>query len=430
MNSGEMVRMAVDIGGTFIDVVVLCESGRRVTAKALTTPDDPERGVLDGRELAAREFGATGSELLGRAVAFVHGTTVGTNALVQRRGARTGLLMTRGHEQTIIIGRVRQKITGLSEREKIHVTHLHKADPPIVAPEDIRGVAERIDARGRVVVALDEAGARAAVNDLVGSGIEALAICFLFSFLEPSHEQRVAAGWILPSPKMIIIAVDVFFGYAAGVASWKALAVAFQVRAWSQPGGELTVRPLHPDGAAGLGAIGRLFFLLSLIFIFGGLFCRGWILHVRGRCRCPDWARAARYDGFEPWFAGGIAVLAIPSILAFVTPMLSLHRLMSERARQVNARWARLGLAMAELEDSTLVSPGSLKGEALDERLETLQTLRTVYAHRRRAPTWPVDLRTVAKLVGVQVSMWLGVALAATQLAEKAATLPAFFPRP
>jgi N-methylhydantoinase A len=166
VNSAEKVRLAVDIGGTFTDVVVLRESGRRITTKALTTPDDPGRGVLDGLHLAAHQLGMSVGDLLGRTVTFVHGTTVGTNALVQRRGARTGLLMTRGHEQTIIIGRVRQKITGLSEREKIHVTHLHKAEPPIVAPEDIRGVAERIDARGHVVVALDEVGACGAVDDL------------------------------------------------------------------------------------------------------------------------------------------------------------------------------------------------------------------------------------------------------------------------
>jgi N-methylhydantoinase A len=164
-----------------------------VTTKALTTPDDPGRGVLDGLDLAAREVGATTEDLLARTAVFVHGTTVGTNALAQRRGARTGLLMTRGHEQSITIGRVRQKITGLSEREKIHVSHLHKADPPIVAPEDIRGVVERLDARGAVVVPLDEAGARSAVDDLVASGVEALAICLLFAFLDPSHEQRIAA---------------------------------------------------------------------------------------------------------------------------------------------------------------------------------------------------------------------------------------------
>ena len=132
------------------------------------------------------------SDLLARTTAFVHGTTVGTNALAQRRGARTGLLMTRGHEQTITIGRVRQKIMGLSEREKTHITHLSKADPPIVAPEDIRAVTERIDTNGNIVVALDIDGAMAAVDELVGDGIEALAVCLLWSFVNPTHEQTIA----------------------------------------------------------------------------------------------------------------------------------------------------------------------------------------------------------------------------------------------
>jgi len=189
----ESLRIGVDIGGTFTDCVILAQSGRRLTTKALTTPDDPANGVLDCLNFAAEALSSPVPELLARTTAFVHGTTVGTNALAQRRGARTGLLMTRGHEQTITIGRVRQKIMGLSEREKTHITHLSKADPPIVAPEDIRAVTERIDVNGNVVVALDLDGAIAAVDELVASGIEALAICLLWSFVKPDHEQKIAA---------------------------------------------------------------------------------------------------------------------------------------------------------------------------------------------------------------------------------------------
>ena len=188
----ENLRIGVDIGGTFTDCVILAQSGRRLTTKALTTPDDPARGVLDCLESAAAALSSSVPDLLARTTAFVHGTTVGTNALAQRRGARTGLLMTRGHEQTITIGRVRQKIMGLSEREKTHITHLSKANPPIVAPEDIRAVTERIDVNGNVVVALDLDGAIAAVDDLVASGIEALAICLLWSFVRPDHERQIA----------------------------------------------------------------------------------------------------------------------------------------------------------------------------------------------------------------------------------------------
>ena len=188
----ESLRIGGDIGGTFTDCVILAQSGRRLTTKALTTPGDPADGVLDCLNIAAEAMSSTVPDLLARTTAFVHGTTVGTNALAQRRGARTGLLMTRGHEQTITIGRVRQKIMGLSEREKTHITHLSKADPPIVAPEDIRAVTERIDVNGDVIVALDLDGAVAAIDELVASGIEALAICLLWSFVKPDHEQKIA----------------------------------------------------------------------------------------------------------------------------------------------------------------------------------------------------------------------------------------------
>ena len=110
-------RIAVDIGGTFTDCVVLDERGQRLTTKALTTPEDPADGVVRCVELAAEQLGTDVRGVLGRTVAFVHGTTIGTNTLVQRRGARTGLLMTRGHEQTITIGRVRQKVMGLSTQK-------------------------------------------------------------------------------------------------------------------------------------------------------------------------------------------------------------------------------------------------------------------------------------------------------------------------
>jgi N-methylhydantoinase A/oxoprolinase/acetone carboxylase beta subunit len=184
-------RIAVDIGGTFTDCVVLEDGGRTLTTKVLTTPDDPAEGVVHSVAQSAAALGIEVGALLRGTVAFVHGTTIGTNTLVQRRGARTGLLMTRGHEQTITIGRVRQKVTGLSEREKIHLTHLHKADPPLVPPEDVRGVTERLDASGRVIVALDRAETVRAIDDLVASGVEALAVCLLWSFVDPSHERWI-----------------------------------------------------------------------------------------------------------------------------------------------------------------------------------------------------------------------------------------------
>lgn len=189
----EKLRIGVDIGGTFTDCVVLGEQGARLTVKSLTTPDNPAQGVIDCLHLVATQLAVPLSDILARTGTFVHGTTVGTNALAQRRGARTGLLMTRGHEQTFTIGRVKQKIMGLSERQKTHITHLSKADPPIVAPEDIRAVTERIDFQGKVVVDLDMDAVERAIDDLVADGVHALAVCLLWSFVNPAHEQRIGA---------------------------------------------------------------------------------------------------------------------------------------------------------------------------------------------------------------------------------------------
>lgn len=185
------LQIAVDIGGTFTDCVLQGDKGFRFLSKALTTKADPSIGVMDCLAAAASRLETSVPALLRRTVSFVHGTTVGTNALTERRGVRTGLLMTKGHEQAITIGRVRQKVTGLSEREKIHVTHLMKATPPIVAPEFIRPVTERLDKTGKVLVPLDLAGAERALDDLVAGGIQALAICLLWSFVNPAHERSI-----------------------------------------------------------------------------------------------------------------------------------------------------------------------------------------------------------------------------------------------
>ncbi|TAK82063.1 MAG: hydantoinase/oxoprolinase family protein [Betaproteobacteria bacterium] len=189
----ESLHIAVDIGGTFTDCVLQGERGFRFVSKALTTKADPSIGVMDCLASAASRLGVPVSRLLERTVSFVHGTTVGTNALTERRGVRTGLLMTKGHEQAITIGRVRQKVTGLSEREKIHVTHLAKATPPIVAPEFIKPVTERLDKNGKIVVPLDLASAERAVDELVEREIQALAICLLWSFVNPAHEHQIGA---------------------------------------------------------------------------------------------------------------------------------------------------------------------------------------------------------------------------------------------
>ncbi|MGE0626589.1 MAG: hydantoinase/oxoprolinase family protein [Hyphomicrobiaceae bacterium] len=184
--------IGIDIGGTFTDCAVLDEAGRILTiAKAPTSRNAEERGVMDAVAAAAGNLGIGVDELLGRCRLFVHGCTVATNAIIERKGARTALLTTRGHEETFFIGKSSQKVAGLTPQQMTHQSHLEKADPPLVAHEHAVGISERIDRDGDVVVALNEAEIETAAERLREHGVEAVAVSFLWSFLNPAHERRV-----------------------------------------------------------------------------------------------------------------------------------------------------------------------------------------------------------------------------------------------
>jgi N-methylhydantoinase A/oxoprolinase/acetone carboxylase beta subunit len=185
-------RIAVDIGGTFTDCVVVDEKGQRIVSKALTRHGALDEGVVETVALGARQVGMTGSELLAATELFVHGTTQATNALITRDGASVGLITTAGHEDVLSIGRVYSKIAGLTERDLVHSSRLAKPRP-IVPRRLIRGVNERIDRDGDVVVELSEDEVVAAIEALVAAGVEAVAVSFLWSFVNDAHERRVAS---------------------------------------------------------------------------------------------------------------------------------------------------------------------------------------------------------------------------------------------
>lgn len=182
--------VGIDSGGTFTDCVVVDSQGRMAIYKAPSTPNDFSQGVLDSVGLAATGIGIPTEQLLSETRVFAHGTTVTTNALLTRNGVKTGLITTKGFEDTILIGRVHQKVAGLSEREIIHAVKLDKADPIIPRPF-IKGVTERVDYQGRVLVPLDLEETERAVRELIEEGVEAIAICFLWSFMNPIHEGQV-----------------------------------------------------------------------------------------------------------------------------------------------------------------------------------------------------------------------------------------------
>jgi N-methylhydantoinase A len=183
--------VGVDIGGTFTDCAVFdTEVGSFTTAKAPTTPRNPGQGFFDAIDVAAKAAGIGLEDFLRRTSILVNGTTVGTNAIVTRRGARVGLLATKGHGEAILIMRGGGRTKGLSVDELLYVPGTQKP-PRIVPREYIEEVTERIDCNGAVVVQLDEEAAEAGIRRLLDKGIEALAICLLWSFANPAHEQAL-----------------------------------------------------------------------------------------------------------------------------------------------------------------------------------------------------------------------------------------------
>ena len=173
------MQIGVDIGGTFTDIVALDGEGRLVLTKVPSTPKDLLEGIGTGvrRVLALAEAPASGVER------FIHGTTVATNAVLEQKGAVTAILTTEGFEDVLEMGR--------QKRSRMYDLDMDPETPTFVAPRRRRiGIRERLDARGAVLVPLDEAQVRAAVTALKRDGVQAIAVCYLFSFVDPRHERR------------------------------------------------------------------------------------------------------------------------------------------------------------------------------------------------------------------------------------------------
>jgi N-methylhydantoinase A len=182
--------VGVDIGGTFTDCVALDRGGRITATKSPSTPENFAEGMLAAMRLAADRLGLSFERFCRDVAVLTHGTTVGTNTLIQRKGARVGLITTRGHEDAIHIMRGSRGVTSRDIRKVVHFPESRKP-VPIVPKRFIEGVSERVDCFGEVVVPLNETEAEAAIRRLVEQGVEAIGVCFLWSFREPRHELRV-----------------------------------------------------------------------------------------------------------------------------------------------------------------------------------------------------------------------------------------------
>jgi len=180
--------IGIDVGGTFTDCVAVAEGGEVFHAKALSTRPDPVPGMLDGLGALSAEAGVSLSQLLAHAARFSHGTTIGTNLVVERKGAKVGLICTLGHRDAILMMRGAGGTAG-KPVEEIYKPHDSRPPRPIVPRPAILEIEERIDRSGTVVVRLDETTARQRIRSWLAShDFEAVAICLLWSFRNAAHE--------------------------------------------------------------------------------------------------------------------------------------------------------------------------------------------------------------------------------------------------
>src|SRR4051812_44945158 len=176
-------RVTVDTGGTFSDFVYFDEERRALSiAKLPSTPEDPSNAILGGIEHLLRQ-GVPAAAI----AFFIHGTTVGTNAMLEEKGARTGLLVTRGFRG---VYEVAEQMRGYGPA--MFDFDFHK--PPLLArPRATFEIGERVDPSGAVLLPLDAADVERAAAGLSAQGVESVAVCFLFAFRNPAHEQQAAA---------------------------------------------------------------------------------------------------------------------------------------------------------------------------------------------------------------------------------------------
>lgn len=197
-----MFRVAIDTGGTFTDYICVDGDGRTAMTKTPTDRQDPAAGIISGLHDMAGLWGLDLGEFLNRTGYIVHGTTLALNALLESKGACTALLTTDGFRDALEMRRSR----------RAEQWDLRAPVPPVLVPRRLRlGISERLDYRGQVLAQLDREQLIDVAEMLKNQGVEAVAICFLFSFLNPAHEKEAAAvlNELLPG---------VFVSTSAGIA--------------------------------------------------------------------------------------------------------------------------------------------------------------------------------------------------------------------
>lgn len=197
-----MYYVGIDIGGTFTDTVVIDEAGRVKMYKAPTTPEDRSIGVLDALALAAQDQELPVEDFLEQTAYFGHGTTAATNALIEYKGAKTGLITTRGFRDAVLIQR---SMGGWSGSPELITHYSERSLPtPIVPRPLIREVSERVDYKGKVIVPLNEDEVRRTLRRLRDEGVEAIGVSLLWSFLNPAHERAIKRIAAEETPELFV----------------------------------------------------------------------------------------------------------------------------------------------------------------------------------------------------------------------------------
>ena len=205
-----MKRVSVDIGGTFTDCFVAWGE-QCVEGKALTTHHNLAVGFNDALADACRQLALTPQQLLPEVDSVRYATTLGTNALIERKGPRVGLLVTTGFKHTVPLSRARGYGEGLSEPEQMDIPNAARPDAPVPIPM-IREVRERVDSRRRFW-ALDEDDVRLRIRELVDAGAQALVVMFTNSVVNPAHELRVREIFLEEYPAHMLGAVPVLLSH-------------------------------------------------------------------------------------------------------------------------------------------------------------------------------------------------------------------------
>ncbi len=237
-------RLAVDIGGTFTDLAIE-HAGRRTTSKVLTTPDAPERGVMEGVRAILASTGLQPADIS----ILIHGTTLATNAIIERKGARTALITTEGFRDVLALG----------NESRYDQYDLNIVLPEPLVPRYLRlPVPERMDNTGRVLLPLDEAAVRALVPLLKREAVESIAVGLLHGFVNPAHERRIRAilGEDLPG-----IAVTLASDVSPEMREWERFSTA-AANAYVQPLMAGYLARLEA-GLRGIGLAAPIFLMLS-----------------------------------------------------------------------------------------------------------------------------------------------------------------------